>query len=710
MTPSFDASQTTPTGNTGQNDQNNTDQNSADQSLEQWQQFASRRQQIAAMLSQTATLLKSAEATGAEESGQLGLDASIREVEQAAQSIAHGTYRLMVMGDMKRGKSTLLNALIGENLLPSDVNPCTALLTTLRYGPEKCVILHFKEGHFKDGQAEESITLEDFRQNYVIDPTESKRLEAQSEEAFPHISRVVVEYPLPMLQQGIELIDTPGLNDTEARNEQVLSYLSDCQAVLFVLNATQPFTLDEHRYLNNYLKDSGLALFFVINGWDRIQAGLVDPEDAEAVAAAEAKVRAVFQNNLQTYSAADADLRMFEISALQALRQRLKGEALQGSGMPELLSSLDHFLANERGPAELARALSVANRAHRNATTSIARRIPLLDETLEALQQKVASVQSDFGQLESIRDRYRQVIQTSGTLNAKNVSASFRDYILQLEQTFEADFAESQPDLQFLDFLEANKRQEFYTAFKRAFERYINDRLAAWEFTAKQTIGSAFDELNENAVEYQVAYAEVVEVIHEKMMGRRFYAVGDDYDPNKAKIWVDSVKDVFEDIPSNMNSAVRPFNGFWQAVMQSALAYVFIVLALQLIGVVFSSIFLNIVGVILAAGGIFAVQAEFVRQEFLKATKKEFAKHLPRIADEQAPHIHRAVKDCFTAYEARAIDRISGDIASRKSELTNLIEQKQQREINREEEIARLQQLENEMKESVDAIAALANP
>lgn len=673
------------------------------ETLNNWSEFTGRRTSVADALTQMSSLLNTAEVTGAETSGELSLSASIHEIQQAADSLNEGTYRLMVMGDMKRGKSTLLNALIGENLLPSDVNPCTALLTTLRYGPKKQIVLHFTD----ESREPEAISLETFKAQYTIDPAESKRLAAEGEMAFPHIAQVVVEYPLPLLAQGIELIDTPGLNDTESRNNQVLSYLSNAQAVLFVLDATQPFTLDEQRYLTNYLRDSGLAIFFIINGWDKIQAGLLDSEDGEALAAAEAKVREVFATNLKDYASDQQPLRLFELSALKALRQRLKAQPLTGSGLDELLAGLDHFLAYERGPAELQRALSVANRAYRNVSTSVSRRLPLLDETLETIQGRVASVESDFSKLEEIRDRYRKVIHTSRDINAKTVSTSFRDYILNLETTFEDDFASSQPDLEFLDFLETEKRQAFYIAFKRAFERYINDRLAAWEFTAKQTIGTAFDELNANAVEYQVAYAEVVEVIHEKLMGRRFYAVGDDFDPKKTKIWVDNIKDVFEEIPGNLNDAVRPFNGFWQSVMQSALAYICIVIALQLIGVIFSSLFLNIIGVILAAGGIFAAQAEFVRQEFLKATKKEFVKHLPRIADEQTPNIRKAVKECFTAYEERAIDRISSDISSRKGELTNLVRQKQQHEINREQEVERLQQLERQVKESVSEIESM---
>ncbi|MFK8182104.1 MAG: dynamin family protein [Phormidesmis sp.] len=699
--------------------------------LGNWEQFGAKRQTVITTLKKMVATLESAETENRDRSGGLGLSGSIQDLKKTATDLAEGTYRLMVMGDMKRGKSTLLNALLGENLLPSDVNPCTALLTVLRYGDSKRVILHFKDSN----RAPETVSIETFRQTYVIDPTESKRLAEQGTEAFPHMSHVVVEYPLALLKQGIELVDTPGLNDTEARNDLVLSYLNDCHAILFVLEATQPFTLDERRYLNNYLKASGLALFFVINGWDKIATALVDPDDAAAVTDAERKVRQVFSTHLEAYINADQveinqaveidqavekgqvvaidqrqegdRPRVFEISALQALRQQLKGQSLEGTGLPALMASLDGFLANERGPAELQRTVSVAQRVSRSVSSAITRRIPLINEPLAALEAKVASVQGDFDKLEEIRDRYRKVIRTSRDIHTKTIGDSFQTYILNLEKTFEEDFAGSQPDLEFLQFLEASERQRFYREFKRAFERYINDRLAAWEFTAKQSIGTAFDELNESAFDYQVAYAEVVDIIHQKIMGNRFYAVGPQFNPDNARTWADSVKDVFEDIPSHFNSSINGFNYFWQSVFRVALVSICVSVAMQVLGLIFSSLFLNIVGVLLATGGIFAVQAEVVRQEFFKATKKGLVQQLPRIANEQTPHIRNAVKECFIAYEEAAIERISQDIASRRVELSNLVEQKQQREINQKQEIVRLQQVEQQVNAYISSVEAI---
>jgi len=166
----------------------------------------------------------------------------------------------------------------------------------------KRVLLHFKDAN----RTPEAVDIDTFRHTYVIAPSESKRLEEQGTEAFPHMSHVVVEYPLPVLKQGIELVDTPGLNDTETRNDLVLSYLNDCHAVLFVLGATQPLTLDERRYLNNYLKGTGLALFFIVNGWDKIAAALIDPDDTAALTEAENKVRQVFETQLTPYLATAA--------------------------------------------------------------------------------------------------------------------------------------------------------------------------------------------------------------------------------------------------------------------------------------------------------------------------------------------------------------------------------------------------------------------
>lgn len=229
-------------------------------------QLAEQRQQVVTALKQLAQSLSSGDSSAEETPTDSAEFQTVRqELGQVADRLRQSKFKIVILGDMKRGKSTLLNALLGEPLLPSDVNPCTAVLTVIRHGSSPQVTLQYQ-----DDRPTESIDFETFKQNYTIPPDTARQLEASHKEAFPDLSHAVINYPLPWLEAGVELVDTPGLNDTEARNQQVLTYLNQAQAVVFVLSATQPMTLDEQRYLTNYLSDRDRPVFFLINGFDRI--------------------------------------------------------------------------------------------------------------------------------------------------------------------------------------------------------------------------------------------------------------------------------------------------------------------------------------------------------------------------------------------------------------------------------------------------------
>jgi len=221
------------------------------------------RRETAEVLETTAALLTESEAEGEKASGHLSLEQEIADLNDVSDNLRQGVFRLLVLGDMNRGKSTLLNALIGEKILPTGVNPCTALLTIVRYGDEKQVTVHFN-----DGKPAEAMGFDVFKERYTIPPDEAKKLEEEGKEAFPDVEYAVIEYPLDILEKGVELIDSPGLNDTEARNQLALNYISNFHAILFVMSAIEGFSQAERRYLDNYIEDRGLTTFFLINNWD----------------------------------------------------------------------------------------------------------------------------------------------------------------------------------------------------------------------------------------------------------------------------------------------------------------------------------------------------------------------------------------------------------------------------------------------------------
>ena len=658
--------------------------------LENLEQVAAVRTQAASCLSDIAHTLSQAQQDS--KSGSLEVKREIEDMTVASENLRKGRFRLLVLGDMKRGKSTFLNALLGEKLLPSDVNPCTALLTVLRYGTEKQVTLHFN-----DGKPPQKLDFKTFKREYTIDPGEAKQYEQEQKSAFPDIDYAVVEYPLPLLQQGVEIVDSPGLNDTEARNELSLGYINNCHAILFVLRSTQPCTLGERRYLENYIKDRALTVFFLVNAWDQVRESLIDPDDPEEIEEAEYKLRRVFKSNLADYCKVEGhdfyDERVFEISALDALRKRLKDADadLAGTGFPKFLDGLGTFLTQERAVSELRQARTLARQGNDRLQEAIDVRVSLLDRDVNQLRENIAAVEPEFEQLTSIRDRFGAEIRNLRDGKAQTVADSFRSYVLNLEHTFEADFLRYQPNLNMMDILDGNRRRYFEENLKQTFEQYINDKIADWSLEAEREIDRGFKELSQLAARYGDDYAKVTDTMTEKLTGQpvRTKNLGS-VDENDAPSWASWAMGLVSLASGNLAGAALAQAGFnWKNILLNMVAVVGIGGAIAtLSGIVLGPITLMLIGL-----GVGALQMDSARKKLVDATKQELVKYLPQIAREQWQPVYDAVKECFDAYEREVGDRINDDINARKAELENLVEQKERFEIDREAEVARLQGL-----------------
>jgi gas vesicle protein len=596
---------------------------------------------------------------------------------------------------MKRGKSTLLNALLGEKLLPSDVNPCTAILTVLRYGQDKQVTIYFN-----DNTPPKTIDFTTFKQQYTIDPSEAKQLESEQKPAFPNVNYAVVKYPLSLLEKGVEIIDSPGLNDTESRNELSLGYINNCHAILFVLRASQPCTLGERRYLENYIKERGLSVFFLINAWDQVKESLIDPDDTEELLAAESKLRQVFKSNLAEYCQVDGydlyDERVFELSSLMALRRRLKDAdaSLEGTGFPKFLEALNIFLTQERAISELRQARILARQAYSNVQESVTRRVVLLAQDMQGLKQSIDSVEPEFNSLRDIRNQFQQEIREISDQKSQKIADSFRSYILNLDYTFEADFLRYQPGLKFLDFLSAGKREAFERELKIAFEKYINDKLSEWSLSAEKEMNSAFDQLSNSAKTYGTSYQKITDRITEKLTGQPLPPLNSSTTEDNSPTWAKWAAGIFSLSRGNIAGLAMAGAGFdWKNIILNFIT----VLGVGSIITALTGIVLGPLGLALLGFGIGLVQADQARKELVKLAKKELVKHLPQIAQQQWQPIYDAVKECFDVYEKEVTERIDNDIKSRSDELENLVKQKESISINQEAEIKRLKTLENDL-------------
>ncbi len=648
--------------------------------------------EIANHLTNIAENLQKGELEGEKLSGKLGLEREIQDINLVSQNLRKGVFRIVVLGELKRGKSTLINALLGEKLLPSDVNPSTALLTVLRYGIEKKVTVYFK-----DNTSPEKLDFDSFKDKYTINPDEGKQLEESNQLAFPNVDYAVVECPLKLLNKGIEIVDTPGLNDTEARDQLSLNYLNNCHAILFVLRASQPITLKERRYLDNYIKGRGFDVFFIINAWDEIKKQVFDPEDSEEIEAAENKLRQVFKANLSPYFLQDSNdiysERVFEISSLIALRQRLKNpDSLDDNReFQKLIKAIYKLSIQERVITEFRQAKIVAKQGLNRLSETINIRLPLLEKDLNELKEKIRLVTPEFEKLMEIRDNFQAEIQRIGDRQAKATADYWKSYILNLDNSFETDFLRYQPDLAFLEFLRQDKREEFLVAFKKAFEDYLKDKIANWELTAEREISQTFEQLVRSAENYATSYSNVLVSMSDKLLGQEVNP-NINREKDTSPSWASWAMGFLSLATANVAGIVLAGAGFdWKNILVNWLGVIGISAFLG----IFTGMFFGPIGLAIIGFGVGAFQAEEGRKEFIKAVRKEFVKYLPELANKYWDSIYITVKDCFENYELEVIKRINDDIKSRKGELENLVASQESFQIDKDKESKRLQDLKD---------------
>ena len=183
----------------------------------------------------------------------------ICEINSALRHIDNHTFSFVIVGEFKKGKSTFINALLGVPVLPADILPATATINRVRFGAIPQAVIRFKnKQEYKINEADLA--------DYVT------KLTVESAKQSADIQEAVLHYPLELCRNGVEFIDTPGLNDDDAMTAVTLSAIQANQAVIMVTSATAPFAESESLFLCNTLLSKGIRhIVFVVNGIDLIR-------------------------------------------------------------------------------------------------------------------------------------------------------------------------------------------------------------------------------------------------------------------------------------------------------------------------------------------------------------------------------------------------------------------------------------------------------
>ncbi len=196
---------------------------------------------------------------------EIGAEAVADEARSLAERASEGRFYVACVGQFKRGKSTLVNALVGMDVLPSGTVPVTSVVTVVRYGDTLSVRIRHSD---KSWETIEPSNLTQYVSE-ELNPGNSKGIQA-----------VEVYFPGELLSSGLCFVDTPGLGSVfEANSEATTDFIPHIDAALFVFGADPPITGEEIRLAEDIAKQVE-SFLFVQNKADRV----TDKENEEAAA------------------------------------------------------------------------------------------------------------------------------------------------------------------------------------------------------------------------------------------------------------------------------------------------------------------------------------------------------------------------------------------------------------------------------------------
>ena len=283
---------------------------------------------------------------------EVGASGIAAEADAVAQRVAEGRFYVACVGQFKRGKSTLLNALVGRAVLPVGVLPVTSVPTVLRFGEDVQARVRLRGDVWRD---------------IGVDRLADYVAEGSNPENRLGVEAVEVFVPSPLLSSGLCLVDTPGIGSILAGNtEATRAFVPHVDAAIVVLGADPPISGEEMALVEEIAAHVE-SLLFVLNKADRLPPG----ECAEAARFSEHALK----KRLGVRASA-----LLLVSAAEAL------DAGPTRDWEELGRSLSR-MARESG-ADL---VSAAER--RAASRLAARLVGLLDERRDALVRPIAETE-----------------------------------------------------------------------------------------------------------------------------------------------------------------------------------------------------------------------------------------------------------------------------------------------------------------------------
>ncbi|WP_226675751.1 dynamin family protein [Rossellomorea aquimaris] len=311
-----------------------------------------------------------------------------KQINELIKDIEHDFHTVVVVGEFKNGKSTFINALLQESLLPVDVTPTTATINAVMWGEERRLEVH------KSDQTVEKLALtQDALEKYVAE----KDFDPDT------IRYLKISMPAPLLaNKNVVLVDTPGVNDLNShRSDVTYQFIPKADVVLFMLDMTAPVKGTEKEFLQETLLKEGLErIIFLANFKD-----LVDEEEVEEVL--------TFTKNRLADILGYEDVKIYPIAAQDAIdaMEDDDSDLHEWSGLPQVQSVIEKEMeSGNQSEVRWNRYLQRSAKIYDAISKLITQKQLLSTQTKEELQKEWMAIKENYTKKEDYRYKIEQYV------------------------------------------------------------------------------------------------------------------------------------------------------------------------------------------------------------------------------------------------------------------------------------------------------------
>lgn len=361
-------------------------------------------QRIEAVRKKTITILENV----VDKNKRFQLPAPPKALETHHQKLLENNYNILVVGEAKRGKSTFVNALIGQDLLPTDVDISTSQVFRVSQAPRPAYRLRFEDDSVQEITADD---LSRYGSQVVADAQNIPRLDQM-------IRWIEVEVPVRFIPKGIALLDTPGLGSLYAAHAQITHrFVPHADAVIFVLDSKSPIGQSEIEFIETILGVTNQIFFIqtMIDLYYETEWQDIQKRNQDILA--------------ERFGDRLADVRVWPIAStmLHEAAQTGDEDFLLISHYREMAKALQAFLRRVGGWLRAAEAIVVAERTHAMGEQMLKQRLAdLQTKSKQESQKSIAQRKQEFEAKWGKRGQKRQELQSEVRRYAEIGQRSFR--------------------------------------------------------------------------------------------------------------------------------------------------------------------------------------------------------------------------------------------------------------------------------------------